>query len=114
MRIAITGSSGFVGSPVANDLAAAGHDIVRLVRSPHGAANTAAWSPATGAIDTKALGDVDAVVHLAGENIAGGRWSTARKKAIHDSRGPATERLCRSLAALPRRPRVKTVLILNK
>lgn len=106
MRIAITGSSGFVGSAVVRDLANRGHDVVRLVRSTAGAAGAARWDPATGSLDADALGAIDAVVHLAGENIAAGRWTTARKHAIADSRGPATERLCRSLAALPRRPRV--------
>lgn len=106
MRIAITGSSGFVGSAVARDLANRGHDVVRLVRATADGPGTARWDPATGDLDASALGAIDAVVHLAGENIAAGRWTAARKRAIADSRGPATERLCRSLAALPRRPRV--------
>jgi len=106
MRIAITGSSGFVGTAVVADLLRAGHDVVRLVRSPRSTTGTAAWDPRTGEVDRTALGAIDAVVHLAGENIASGRWSTARKRAIVDSRGPVTERLCRSLAALPHPPRV--------
>ncbi len=106
MRIAITGSSGFVGTAAAADLTAAGHDVVRLVRSAATRPGTAHWDPATGALDARAMGAIDAVVHLAGENVAGGRWTAARKRAIAESRGPATERLCRALAALPRRPRV--------
>ena len=106
MRIAITGSSGFVGSAVVADRAAAGHEVVRLVRPGAPAtAGTAHWDPATGELDRRALGDADAVVHLAGENL-GKRWTAARRRAIADSRGPATERLCRSLAASPQRPRV--------
>jgi hypothetical protein len=103
LRIAITGASGFVGSAAGQDLARAGPDVVRLVRTAAGAPGTAAWNPATGELDA-ALGPVDAVIHLAGENIAAGRWTAARKQAIADSRGPATERLCRHLAALPHRP----------
>ena len=103
LRIAITGASGFVGNAAAEDLARAGHDVVRLVRSRTGAAGTATWNPATGALDP-ALGRIDAVVHLAGENVAAGRWTAARKQAIADSRGPAIERLCRSLAVLPQKP----------
>lgn len=106
MRIAITGSSGFVGKAAARDLTAAGHEVVRLVRAEAAVPGTARWQPATGELDHAALGAMDAVLHLAGENVAAGRWSTARKQAIAASRGPATLRLCRSLAALPNRPRV--------
>jgi uncharacterized protein (TIGR01777 family) len=105
MRIAITGALGFVGSTAADELARAGHEVVRLVRGAAPAKDTARWDPATGELDP-ALGEIDAVVHLAGENIAAGRWNAARKRAIADSRGPATERLCRHLAALPKCPRV--------
>lgn len=112
MRIAITGASGFVGTAASAALQQAGHDVVRLVRDADngdGAGASAGaervrWRPDTGEVDARALGAVDAVLHLAGENVAGGRWTKARKRAIADSRGPVTERLCRALAALPRRP----------
>lgn len=106
MRIAITGASGFVGRAVVTALQQQGHELVRLVRSRDPAAGTAHWDAASGAVDTAALGAIDAVVHLAGENVAGGRWSRARKQRIADSRGPATLALCRTLAALPKPPRV--------
>lgn len=104
MRIAITGASGLVGRATTKALEAAGHEVVRLVRSAAGAAGTARWDPETGAVDLQALGAIDAVVHLAGENVAGGRWSAARKRRIADSRGPATLALCRTLANGPHRP----------
>jgi uncharacterized protein (TIGR01777 family) len=104
MRIAITGASGLVGRATTAALEAAGHAVVRLVRSGAGRARTAQWDPETGAVDLTALGPIDAVVHLAGENVAGGRWSTARKRRIADSRGPATRALCRTLADAPQRP----------
>jgi uncharacterized protein (TIGR01777 family) len=112
-RIAITGASGFVGRALRRHLEAAGRVVVPLVRAPadgKGNANDrggggVVWDPSTGAVDA-ALGTVDGVVHLAGESVAGGRWTAARKRAIADSRGPVTERLCRTLAALPVRPRV--------
>ncbi|MFK7740426.1 MAG: TIGR01777 family oxidoreductase [Planctomycetota bacterium] len=66
----------------------------------------ASWDVETGALDTAALGNVEAIVHLAGENVAGGRWNDARKQRIDKSRGPATERLCSALAALPTPPRI--------
>lgn len=106
MRIAITGASGFVGTAVVAALQQQGHDVVRLVRRPEQIAGTARWDAVSGEIDRAALGTIDAVVHLAGENVAGGRWSKARKQRIHQSRGPATQALCRTLAALPQPPRV--------
>jgi uncharacterized protein len=106
MRVAITGSSGFVGEALVASLRASGHEVVRLQRGGNGGAGTARWEPATGEFDRAALGRIDAVVHLAGENVAGGRWTAARKRAIADSRGPATLALCRQLAALPQPPAV--------
>jgi uncharacterized protein (TIGR01777 family) len=106
MRIAVTGASGLVGSALCRALAADDHEVVRLVRRASAAPDEARWSPQTGEVDAAALGAVDAVVHLAGENVAGGRWTAARRARIHASRGPATERLCRALAALPQPPKV--------
>lgn len=106
MRVAITGSSGFVGAALVASLRGAGHEVVRLQRGSGGGAGTARWDPASGEIDSAALGRIDAVVHLAGENVAGGRWTAARKRTIADSRGPATLALCRHLAALPQPPAV--------
>lgn len=104
--LAITGASGFVGSAAVQHFERAGYRVVRLVRGGSRGAGTAAWDPATGELDRPGLGTVDVVIHLAGENIASKRWSTARKKAIADSRIPVTERLCRRLAALDPKPRV--------
>jgi uncharacterized protein (TIGR01777 family) len=95
MRLAITGASGFVGSAAAAHFAAAGHEVVRLARDA--AAGAANW-------DVAAAGRLDAVIHLAGASVAQ-RWTAARARAIAD-RGPATERLCRSLAHLAPRPAV--------
>jgi len=106
MRIAVTGASGLVGRAVCRALTSDGHRVVRLVRRAGEAADEARWTPTSGEVDTGALGAVDAVVHLAGENVAGGRWTTARKQHIHESRGPATARLCETLAALPEPPKV--------
>lgn len=104
MRIAITGSSGFVGSALVPFLRAAGHEVFRLVRVADGSGDSMAWNPTTGALDAR-LPVLDAVVHLAGESVAQ-RWTAARRQSIVASRGPATERLCRALAALPTPPRV--------
>ncbi|HEB53200.1 MAG TPA: TIGR01777 family protein [bacterium] len=103
-RVAITGSSGLVGRALVASLRADGHAVVRMVRTPGAATgdDIARWDPATGDVDLTALGNPDAVVHLAGENIAAGRWTAARRRRIRDSRGPATLALCRTLARLPR------------
>lgn len=117
MRIAITGSTGLVGKALIPALQNAGHRVVRLVRCAAidqqrstkemgPTEDTAQWQPSTGAIDLNALGAVDAVIHLAGENIAGGRWTKARKQRIADSRGPTTEKLCHTLASMARPPEV--------
>lgn len=95
-----------MGRRLAVYLADAGWDVWRLVRAaelvgPH----AVWWDPATGQIRAD-LEPADAIVHLAGENIAGGRWTAARKRLIFDSRVGTTERLCRELAGSARRPGV--------
>lgn len=106
MRIAITGSTGLVGSAVVEALQAASHDVVRLVRHQVDAPGAARWDPDSGSVDLEALGAIDALIHLAGENVAGGRWTDARKQRIHESRGPATTRLCETLAGMERPPKL--------
>jgi uncharacterized protein (TIGR01777 family) len=110
MRIAITGARGLIGSVLATFLEARGETVVRLARAdPHGApadTRTPQWSVTDGLLDPERLGEIDAVVHLAGESVGGARWSPAVKARIRDSRVGPTAALARSLAQLPRRPRV--------
>jgi uncharacterized protein (TIGR01777 family) len=105
-RIAISGASGLVGSQLVPFLRAGGHDVARLVRRRPSAADEIAWDPATGQIDAASLEGMDAVIHLAGVSIAGGRWTTARKAAILSSRLQGTSLLAGTLAHLRRPPRV--------
>ena len=102
-RIAVSGASGLIGSALAPFLTSGGHRVDRLVR--RGGAGIA-WDPATGTLDSAALDGVDAIVHLAGESIAAGRWTPARKRAILDSRVRGTDLVARAAARLPRPPRV--------
>ena len=104
MRIAVTGSRGFLGSALASFLAQQHHEVVRVVRSG-AAAGDIVWDPAAGRVPSGAFDGVDGVVHLAGESLAG-RWTPAKKAAIHDSRLRGTRALSDALAGAPRRPRV--------
>ena len=92
-------------------LTTGGHDVVRLVRSrrpatiPDGTTSVY-WNPATGEIDRDGLQGVDTVIHLAGEGIAEGRWSVARKERILQSRVQGTKLLAETLTQLPKPPQV--------
>ena len=105
LRVAVSGASGLIGSQLTAFLRAGGHTVRRLVRRAAGAGDEIAWDPERGTIAAAALAEVDAVVHLAGENVAAGRWSPARKRAIRDSRVRGTRLVAEALASLPRPPR---------
>ena len=103
--VAITGASGMIGAALARALAAGGLRVLRIGRRP-GAGSDLLWDPAAGRIDAASLEGVDAVVHLAGESIASGRWTRERKLRIRESRTQGTTLLARALAALDRKPQV--------
>jgi uncharacterized protein (TIGR01777 family) len=107
MKIVVSGSSGLVGTALVVRLTKTGHEVVRLVRSDRGtgAAGTIHWSPETGEIDTAACERVDAVVHLAGKNIAEKRWTPRVKQELVDSRVKSTRLLCEAMASCERPPR---------
>jgi hypothetical protein len=106
LRVAITGSSGLVGTSLREDLAAQGQEFLRLVRrQPRVDLGEIHWSPESGEIDAAGLEGVDAVVHLAGENIFG-RWTKAKKERIRESRRHGTQLLSRTLAELVNKPNV--------
>ena len=104
-RIALTGSSGLIGSALTERLQREGHTVTRLVRSNPGPQD-AVWDPASGTIDAASLDGVEAVVHLAGEGIADARWTAAHKRAVMDSRVQGTTLLASTLAALDAPPSV--------
>jgi len=107
MNVLISGASGLVGSELVTFLTQNGHHIKRLVRKePKPDANEIKWEPASSEIEQTDLEGLDAVVHLAGENIAGGRWTSQRKALIRDSRVQGTRLLSETLAKLERPPKV--------
>jgi uncharacterized protein len=107
MKVLVTGASGLVGSALVPYLTTGGHRITCLVRSqPRPGAAEMRWDPASGVEDSGGLEGMEAVVHLAGENIAGGRWTAARKARIRSSRVMGTRTLCETLTRLSQPPKV--------
>ena len=105
--VAVTGASGLVGSVLVPFLRCGGHRVLEIGRSYEAPSkDQLRWNPAKGELDTAALEGVDAVVHLAGDNIAAGRWSEARKRRILESRVGPTRLLAEKLATMKRGPRV--------
>jgi uncharacterized protein len=105
MKFAITGSTGLVGKKITAKLKAAGHQVVKLVRSVRNEADEFSWNPETDKIDAKAFDGVDSVIHLAGENIASKRWSSEQKMKIKQSRVKGTKLIAGTLATLDNPPR---------
>jgi uncharacterized protein (TIGR01777 family) len=98
VRVAISGASGLIGTALARDLRAAGHEVVALVRRPPGGPHEAAWNPAAGHIDPNALDRVDAVVNLSGASIAGRPWTASYRKTLRESRLGTTSTLAHEIA----------------
>jgi uncharacterized protein (TIGR01777 family) len=107
MNVLISGSTGLVGSELVPYFVTRGNTVTRLVRPQSRViTGTVVWDPEAGRLDPVALEGFDAVVHLAGENVAAGRWNAERKARIRDSRVNGTRLLCEALAKVARPPRV--------
>jgi uncharacterized protein (TIGR01777 family) len=107
MRVAVTGSSGFIGSALCRRLEGLGHEVTRVVRHPAADGDrTTAWDPDRGTIDARRFEGLDGVVHLAGAGVADHRWTAARKQVVLESRTRSTALLSRTLAGLKNPPRV--------
>jgi uncharacterized protein len=105
LLIAVTGSSGMIGSALVRSLVADGHSVRRLVRHAARASDEVAWNPERNEIDAIALSGIDAVVNLAGENIAQ-RWTRESMRRIRESRVRGTALVAATMASLTPRPRV--------
>ena len=105
LRIAVTGASGLIGRALVPFLTTGGHHVVRVVHGRRAGEGEASWDWHLGRIEAQRLEGLDAVIHLAGENIAA-RWTPDRRRRIRDSRGIGTRFLAETLGRLNRRPAV--------
>ncbi len=108
MKVAITGSSGLIGTALTASLRAAGHEVVRLVRAAPTGPDTIAWDPLAkrGGLDPAALAGVTAVVHLAGAGVADRRWTESYKAEVRNSRVQGTTALVSALTSMSQPPAV--------
>jgi len=105
VKILVTGASGFIGTALVRHLAANGHEPLPLGRS-RSTANAVVWNPETGEIEVEKLAGIDAVIHLAGENIASGRWTAAKKQRLINSRLKGTHLIAETISKMARPPSV--------
>ncbi|MFI0978611.1 TIGR01777 family oxidoreductase [Streptomyces sp. NPDC021093] len=106
MRIAVTGSTGLIGTALVRSLRADGHEVVRLVRRPARTGDEVTWDPMRSYVDTHGLVGCEAVVHLAGAGIGDHRWTDAYKRELRESRRLGTAAVAEAVASLDVPPRV--------
>lgn len=104
LTFVISGASGVVGRCLVPFLTTGGHRVVELVRRPPTGDNQLFWDPQQGKLDLSGLDHIDVVVHLAGENIGCGRWTTGKKRKIIDSRILGTKLLAEKISERSQKP----------
>lgn len=107
MRVLIVGSSGMIGSSLVRYFHQCGVEVIRLFRC--GTSNISenfCWDPISGKIEKKYLENLDAIINLAGDSVASGRWTPKKKKKIWDSRVIGTQNLCKALSEVNYPPKV--------
>ena len=106
MKILVSGASGMVGSALVPQLLTSGHEVLSLVRRQPRSNKELGWNPETGELyNPEQFDGLDAVVHLAGENVAAKRWTPEQKDLIKSSRVEATHNLTTALASLTNPPK---------
>lgn len=106
MQILVSGSSGLVGSALLFQLSSKGHAVKTLVRRASRHPSEIRWNPPQSGPIPEQLEGIDAVIHLAGESLAAGRWTPAKKKAIMESRMLGTKILSDAVSRMPVPPKV--------
>ncbi len=106
-NILISGASGLIGSALVPFLTTGGHNVISLVRRRSSSgSHEIAWNPVDGYLDLDNIANIDAIIHLAGENISGSRWTKRKKKKIHNSRVKSTTLLVEKITSLKKKPDV--------
>lgn len=106
MRVLISGATGLVGSEVARQLKAAGHEPIRLVRRAATAPDEVEWNPAKGFITAGTMDTIDAVVNMAGATTGKLPWTKSYKQEIVNSRIDSTRTLVEAMKAAKKAPKV--------
>lgn len=106
MKVVVTGATGLVGSQLVPVLTGQGHEVYRLTHSKPREAHDISWNPARQELPKARLEGAEAIVNLAGENIAGRRWNAKFKQAIRTSRLDSTKLLCDTITQLQTPPKV--------
>lgn len=106
MRVLIAGASGLIGQALAAQLRADGHQVRSLVRRRPSAADEVNWAPSARTIDTRELGEVDAVVNLSGASVGRIPWTPGYKRELLDSRVQATATLAEAMNQVATPPAV--------
>lgn len=104
LRIAVAGSSGFLGRHLTQFLARRGHTVLRLIRVGSADAGSSIWDPPKGLVDERFLDGVDVVVNLCGENVASRRWTAERKRTLQESRTLPTALLAETMSRMAHPP----------
>jgi uncharacterized protein (TIGR01777 family) len=104
-RVAVSGASGLVGTELTARLTKRGHSVIPMVREAKNRGEEILWDSGTGVANPIQLENIDTIVHLAGENIAGARWTAAVKERIRSSRVEGTQALVQSLSKARTRPK---------
>lgn len=111
MKILVTGATGLIGKTLCQLLASVGHELAILSRQPEKAqvvppAKAWRWQAETAAPPDEVWAGVNAVIHLAGEPVAGGRWTETQKRRIRDSRVLGTRNLVEGIKRAAVKPQV--------